>query len=80
MEVRVIHGTQLCPWMLRHSVWTVVRYESDQRAKQTPYERTRGCRYESALVPLGEVVMAKIAHAHNREQASWTVLGSKWSG
>ena len=57
--MRVIPGTQLFPWMLRHSVWTVVR----QRTKQTPYERTRGCRYESALVPFGEVVMAKIADA-----------------
>ena len=40
-----------------------MRYQSDQRTKQTPYERTRGCRYESALVPFGEVVMAKIADA-----------------
>ena len=63
MKVRIILGTQLFPWMLRHSVWTVVRYQSDQRTKQTPYERTRGCRYESALVPFGEVVMAKIADA-----------------
>ena len=61
MKVRIIPGTLLFPWMLRHSVWTVVRYQSDQRTKQTPYERTRGCRYESALVPFGEVVMAKIA-------------------
>ena len=38
-----------------------MRYQSDQRTKQTPYERTRGCRYESALVPSGEVVIAKIA-------------------
>ena len=58
MKVRVISGTQLFPWMLRLSVWTVVRYQSDQGSKQTPYERTRGCRYESALVPFGEVVMA----------------------
>ena len=67
MKVRVIPGTQLLPWMLRHSVWTVVRYQSDQRTKQTPYERTRGCRYESALVPLGDVVMAKIADADKNE-------------
>ena len=40
MKVRVIPGTQLFPWML------VVRYQSDQRTKQTPCERTRGCRYE----------------------------------
>ena len=63
IQVRIIPGTQLFPWMLRHSVWTVVRYQSDQRTKQTPYERTKGCRYESALVPFGEVVMAKIADA-----------------
>ena len=56
-----ISGTQLFPWMLQHSVWTVVRYQSDQRTKQTPYERTRGCRYESALLPFREVVMEKIA-------------------
>ena len=43
MKVRIIPGTQLFPWLLRHSVWTVVRYQSDQRTKQTPYERTRGC-------------------------------------
>ena len=35
-KVRVIPGTQLFPWMLRHSVWTVVRYQSVQRTKQTP--------------------------------------------
>ena len=63
MKVRIIPCTQLFSWMLQHSVWTVVRYQSDQRTKQTPYERTRGCRYESALVPFGEVVMAKIADA-----------------
>ena len=40
-----------------------MRHQSDQRTKQTPYERTRGCRYESALVPFGKVVMAKIADA-----------------
>ena len=60
MKVRIIPGTLLFPWMLRHSVWTVVRYQSDQRTKQTPYERTRGCRYESALVPFREVVMEKL--------------------
>ena len=63
MKVRIIPGTQWFPWMVQHSVWTVVRYHSDQRTKQTPYERTRGCRYEPALVPFGEVVMAKIADA-----------------
>ena len=61
MTVRVISGTQLFPQMLRHSVWTVVRCRADQKTKQTPYERTRGSRYESALVPFGEVVMAKVA-------------------
>ena len=63
MKVRVIPATQLFLWMLRHSVWTVVRYHAYQRTKQTPYDRTRGCRYESSLVPFGEVVMAKIADA-----------------
>ena len=47
MKVRVIPGTQLFPWILRHSVWTVVRYQSDQRTKQTASEAARGCRYES---------------------------------
>ena len=41
MQVRIIPGTQLFPWMLRHSVWTVVRYQSDQRTKQTLYERMK---------------------------------------
>ena len=75
MKVRIIPGTQLFPWMLRHSVWTVVRYQSDQRTKQTPYERTRGCRYESALVPFGEVVMAKIADADKMRAGN---LDSAW--
>ena len=44
-----------------------MRYQSDQRTKQTPCERTGGCRYESALVPFGEVVMAKIADADKNE-------------
>ena len=63
MKVRVILGTQLFPWILRHSVWTLVRCQADQRSKQTRYERTRGCRYESALVPFGGVVLAKTADA-----------------
>ena len=75
MKVRVIPGTQLYPWMLRHSEWTVVRYQSDQRTKQTPYERTRGCRYESALVPFGEVVMAKIADVAKMRAGK---LGNAW--
>ena len=75
MQVRIIPGTLLFPWMLRHSVWTVVRYQSDQRTKQTPYERTRGCRYESALVPFGEVVMAKIADADKMRTGK---LDSAW--
>ena len=64
------------PWMLRHCVWTVVRYQSDQRTKQTPHEKTRGCRYESALVPFGEVVMAKIADADQMSKAG--KLDSAW--
>ena len=75
MQVRIIPGTLLFPWMLRHSVWTVVRYQSDQRTKQTPYERTRGCRYESALVPFGEVVMAKMADADKMRAGK---LDSAW--
>ena len=38
-----------------------MRYQAYQKTKHTPYERTRGCRYESFLVPFGEVVTAKIA-------------------
>ena len=75
MKVRTIPGTQLFPWMLRHSVWTVVRYQSDQRTKQIPYERTRGGQNESALVPFGEVVMAKIADADKMRAGK---LDSAW--
>ena len=75
VKVRVIPGIQLFPWTSRHSVWTVVRYQSDQRTTQTPYERTRGCRYESALVPFGEVVMAKIADADKMRAGK---LDSAW--
>ena len=75
MKVRVILGTQLFPWMLRHSVWTVVRYQSDQRTKLTPFERTRGCWCESALVPFGELVMAKIADADKMRAGK---LDSAW--
>ena len=75
MKVRIIPGTLLFPWMLRHSVWTIVRDQSDQRTKQTPYEKTRGCRYESALVPFGEVVMAKIANADKMRAGK---LDSAW--
>ena len=75
MKVRVIPGTQLFPWMLRQSVWTVVRCQSDQKTKQTPYERTRGCRYESSLVPFGEVVMAKIPDADKMRAGK---LDSAW--
>ena len=52
-----------------------MRYQSDQRTKQTPYERTRGCRCESALVPCGEVVMAKIADADKMRAGK---LDSAW--
>ena len=75
MKLRVIPGTQLFPWMLRHSVWTVVRHQSDQKTKQTSNERTKGCRFESALVPFGEVVMAKIADADKMRAGK---LDSAW--
>ena len=75
MQVRIIPSTLLFPWMLWQSVWTVVRYQSDQRTKQTPYERTRSCRYESASVPSGEVVMAKIADADKMRTGK---LDSAW--
>ena len=75
VKVRIIPGTQLFPWMVRHSVWTVVRCQSDQRTKQTPYERRRGCRYEAALVPFGEVVMAKVADADKMRAGK---LDSAW--
>ena len=74
MKVRVIPGTAVS-MMLRRAAWTVVRYQSDQRTKQTPYERTRGCRYESAWVPFGEVVMAKIAVADKMRAGK---LDSAW--
>ena len=75
MKVKNIPGTQLFPWMSRNSVWRVVRYQSDQRTKQTPCERKRGCRYGSALVPFGEVVMAKIADADKMRAGK---LDSAW--
>ena len=75
MKLRVTPGTQLFPWMLRHSVWTVVRYQADQKTKQTKYERTRGCRYESALVPFPEVVMAMIADGDKLREG---MLDSAW--
>ena len=62
MKMRIIPGTQVFPWTLRRSVWTVVRYQCDHRTTQTPYER-RGCPYDSALIPLGGVIVAKIADA-----------------
>ena len=52
-----------------------MRYQSDQRTKQSPYERTKGYRYESALVPFGEVVMAKIADADKMRAGK---LDSAW--
>ena len=66
---------QLFPWMLRHSVSTVVRFQSDQRTKQTPHERTRGCGHEAASVPFGEVVMANIADADKMRAGK---LDSAW--
>ena len=54
-----------------------MRYQSDQKTKQkqTPYERLGGCRYELALVPFGEVVMAKIADADKMRAGK---LDSSW--
>ena len=82
MKVRVIPDTQLFPWILRHSLWTVVRCQSDQRTKQTPCDRTRGCRCESALLPFGEVVMAKIADADkmraSKSDSAW--VKAVWVG
>ena len=43
--------------------------------EQTPNERTRGCRYESTLVPVGEVVIAKIADA---DKMTACKLDSAW--
>ena len=62
----------------RHSWHTVVSMDVAalvHSMKQTPYERTRGCRYESSLVPFGEVVMAKIADADKMRAGK---LDSAW--
>ena len=75
VKVRVIPDTQLFPSMLRHSLWTVVRYQSDQRTKQTPLERTRCCRYDSALVPFREIVMTKIEDGHKMRANKLDSLG-----
>ena len=48
----------------------------ETKQRQTPYETTRGCRYESALVPFGEVVMAKIADADKLRAGK---LDSAWT-
>ena len=50
-----------------------VRYQSDQRTKLRM--RERGCRYESALVPFGEVVMAKIADADKMRAGKLDIKG-----
>ena len=63
VKVKVIPGTQLFPRMLRRCDWMLRRCQSDERTKQTPDEKTRGRRCESALVPFGEVIMAQIADA-----------------
>ena len=52
-----------------------MRFLSDQRTKQTPYEKTRGCRYASAFVPFGQLVMAKIADADKMRTGN---LDSAW--
>ena len=47
MKVRVIPGTQLFPWMcIQCGRWCAT--SPIRERKQTPHERTRGCRYESA--------------------------------
>ena len=75
MKVRVIPGTELLSVDVVAPVWTMVRHLADQKSNQTSYERTRGCRYGSALVPLGEVAMAKIADADKLRAGK---LDSEW--
>ena len=52
-----------------------MRYQSDQRTKQTPYEKKKDCRYESVLVPFGEVVVTKIA---DTDKMRTSKLDSVW--
>ena len=58
MKVRVIPGTLLFPWMLRHSAWTVVRYQADQKTRQTSY----------CTVDVQTVVYPR--HCHTRDRIS----------
>ena len=73
MKVRIIPGTQLFPWMLRHSVWTVVRATSP--IKERNRLRMREQEVVDTLVPFGEVVMAKIADADKTRAGK---LDSAW--
>ena len=53
-----------------------MRYQSDQRTKQTPYERTRGLLIRNSVrYHFENVVMAKIAHADKMRAGK---LDSAW--
>ena len=80
LKVRVIPGTQLFPWMLRHSVWTAVRYQPDQRTNRLRMREQEVARMSQRWYHLERWSWRRLQTLHRSELAIWTVLGSNQSG
>ena len=46
-------------WLVRHASWQLFRFAMHSEKRSTGYERVHGRSYEGAVVPFGEVVLAR---------------------
>ena len=46
-------------WLVRHASWQIFRFMTHSEKRSTGFERVHGRAYEGAVVPFGEVVLAR---------------------
>jgi hypothetical protein len=76
---RVLPGTLLFPWLVRHASWLLMRFHVRQSTKQTAYQRCVGRVYDGAVVPFAEVCMARIPN-EGRSKLDSVWLRAVWVG
>ena len=80
--VKLLPGTILFPWAVRHAAWLLVRFHERQTTKQTAFQRCFGRVYDGTVVPFGEVSMARVPHdgPKDRRKLDSVWLRAVWVG
>ncbi len=59
VNMRLSLTIPLGSWLVRHTSWQIFRFAVHSEKRSTGYERVHGRSYEGAVVPSGEVVLAR---------------------